>query len=76
MPVDLYMDHHVPHPISSGLRIRGVSVLTAIEDAAERLADSDLLNRATALGRVLFSQDEDLLIEAAYARLLAFHSVG
>jgi hypothetical protein len=66
MPVDLYMDHHVPHPITAGLRVRGVSVLTAHEDAAERLADPDLLDRATTLGRVLFSQDEDLLIEAAY----------
>ncbi len=27
--------------------------------------DPDLLDRATALGRVLFSQDEDLLVEAA-----------
>ena len=28
------------------------------------LGDADLLNRATALGRVLFSQDDDLLAEA------------
>jgi hypothetical protein len=57
MPVDLYMDHHVAHPITAALRVRGVSVLTAIEDGAERLPDADLLDRATALGRVLFSQD-------------------
>jgi hypothetical protein len=66
MPVDLYMDHNVPQPITAGLRARGVDVLTAIEDASHRLADPDLLDRATALGRVLFSQDDDLLTEAAY----------
>jgi hypothetical protein len=47
-----------------GLRLRGVEVLTAQEDGTSRLADPDLLNRATELGRVLFSQDEDLLREA------------
>jgi hypothetical protein len=64
MPVGLYMDHHVPRPITSGLRRRGVDVLTAAEDGADRLSDPDLLDRAAALERVLFSQDRDLLREA------------
>jgi len=63
MTVDLYMDHHVPRPITTGLRVRGVDVLTAAEDDA-RLPDPDLLDRASALGRVLFSRDADLLREA------------
>jgi hypothetical protein len=42
-----------------------VDVLTAFEDGSHRLQDPELLDRATALGRVLFSQDEDLLVEAA-----------
>jgi hypothetical protein len=66
MPLDLYMDHHVPRPITSGLRLRGIDVLTAAEDEANRLADTDRLDRATSLGRVLFTQDDDLLIEAAH----------
>jgi len=66
MPVGLYMDHHVPRPITSGLRRPGVDVLTAAEDGAERIADPDLLDRASTLDRVLFSQDADLLIEASY----------
>ena len=61
MPVGLYMDHHVSRPITSGLRRRGVDVLTAAEDGADRLSDPDLLDRASALERVLFSQDRDLL---------------
>jgi len=37
-------------------------VLTAYEDGAAEAEDDDLLARATQLGRVLFSQDVDLLI--------------
>lgn len=39
-------------------------MLTAFEDGAHHLPDSDLLDRATALGRVLVSSDWDLVIEA------------
>jgi len=59
------MDVHVPDAITVGLRLRGVDVLTAQEDGARRFPDAMLLDRATALGRVLFSQDDDLLREAA-----------
>jgi hypothetical protein len=63
--VALYMDVHVPRPITRGLRRRGVDVLTAQEDGTSRWDDPDLLDRAGERSRVLFSQDEDLLIEAA-----------
>ena len=56
------MDHHVDAAITFGLRQRGVDVLTAYEDGAAEAEDDDLLARATQLGRVLFSQDVDLLI--------------
>lgn len=42
-----------------------MDVLTAQEDGTARWDDDALLNRATGLGRVLFSQDDDLLAEAA-----------
>jgi predicted nuclease of predicted toxin-antitoxin system len=64
MPVRLYLDVHVPRAIAVELRRRGVDVLTAQDDGATRLADPDLLDRATALDRVLFSQDDDFLSEA------------
>ena len=38
--------------------------MTVQADGAAELDDPDLLDRATSLGRVLFSQDEDLLAEA------------
>jgi predicted nuclease of predicted toxin-antitoxin system len=64
MSLGLYMDVHVPRSITRGMRRRGVDVLTAQDDGTARLVDPELLDRATALGRLLFSQDEDLLVEA------------
>src|SRR5579863_8919561 len=62
------MDQHVPRAITIGLRLRGVAVLTAFEDGAGNVDDTELLNRASALGPVLFSQDDDL--PSSLARLL------
>jgi hypothetical protein len=59
------MDVHVRGPVTTGLRLRGIDVLTAQEDDRATCSDSDLLDRAGDLGRPLFSQDEDLLREAA-----------
>jgi hypothetical protein len=58
------MDVHVPAAITIGLRRREVDVLTAQSDNALRFPDDVLLERATVLGRVLFTQDKDLLAEA------------
>lgn len=65
MSIALYMGHHVPAAITRGLRRRGVDVVTAEDDGAQTLDDPDLLDRATALDRVLFTRDEDLLREGA-----------
>src|SRR5947209_8626099 len=64
MSLALYMDVHVRRAITIALLDRGVNVLTAQVDRTAELEDPDLLDRATSLGRVLFSQDEDLLAEA------------
>ena len=64
MTVALYMDEHVHRAITAGLRLRGVDVLTAQEDNRRHVLDSVLLDSATELRRVLFTQDEDLLAEA------------
>jgi predicted nuclease of predicted toxin-antitoxin system len=62
--IPLYMDEHVPRSITTGLRLRGVDILTVQED--ERIATPDplILDRALELKRVMFSQDQDFLIEA------------
>jgi hypothetical protein len=61
MAIALYMNAHVPRAITVGLRLRGIDVLTAQDDNAANLSDSELLDRAQTLQRVLFSFDDDLL---------------
>lgn len=60
------MDVHVPRAITEGLRLRRVDVLTAHGDGASRRDDVQLLDRAAAQGRALFTRDADLLAEAVH----------
>ena len=76
MSVCLYMDVHVSAAITEGLRLRGVDVLTAQEDDKRRLPDPELLDCAMTLGRVLFTQDDDLLREAAERQRYAVAFAG
>lgn len=76
MSVGLYMDVHVRAEITDALTARGVDVLTAQGDGARRLDDPQLLDRAAELNRVLFSQDADLLREAARRQRSGEHFAG
>jgi predicted nuclease of predicted toxin-antitoxin system len=58
------MDENVHRAITSGLRLRGVDAITAQEDGLGQTPDPEVLDRATELGRPLFSQDDDLVAEA------------
>ena len=58
MAVGIYMDVHIPRAVTNGLRLRGVDVLTAQEDGTITMTDSELLDRASELNRILYSQDE------------------
>ncbi|MEM8896280.1 MAG: DUF5615 family PIN-like protein, partial [Bacteroidota bacterium] len=62
--ISLFMDQHIPRAITNGLILREVDVITAYEDGSSAFEDPDLLDRATELGRVLFTFDDDLLAEA------------
>ena len=64
MAIGYLMDQHIPGPITKGLRIREVDVLTAFEDGSHQLPDDELLQRAGELNRVLVTQDDDLLVIA------------
>lgn len=70
------MDVHVPASITRALVLRGVDVITAQLDGTTQLDDSALLDKATAAGRVLFSQDEDLLAEATSRQRSGQHFGG
>ena len=65
MSLALYVDVHVPIVVTESLRRRGLDVLTSQDDGTDTQDDEVLLTRATELGRILFTQDQDFLRIAA-----------
>jgi hypothetical protein len=57
LPVPFYIDVHVPRSITDQLRRRGVDVVTATKDGWAERDDTELLEHAQQLGRVVFTQD-------------------
>ncbi|MGO9471772.1 MAG: DUF5615 family PIN-like protein [Isosphaeraceae bacterium] len=76
MSVPLYMDHHVDAAITEGLRRRGIDILTCRDDGTDTWDDQRILERATQLGRALFSQDDDLLAIAHRLQLAGSSFAG
>lgn len=76
MTLKLYMDVHIPNLITLALRKRGVDVITAQEDGFGQAPDPELLDRATELDRILFTQDADFLRLAAMRVELSQHYTG
>lgn len=61
--ISFYMDEHVPKAITNGLRLRNIDVLTVQEDGRTGIPDNLVLERAIELQRILFTQDDDFLVE-------------
>jgi len=61
MAFALYMDVHIPAAVTSGLRRRGIDVLTSQDDGHATDEDAELLQRATDLDRILVTQDDGFL---------------
>ena len=59
--IRFYLDEHVAKAVASGLRQRGVDVLSAKEAGLLSQPDEIHLSRAAQEGRVMFTQDEDFL---------------
>ncbi len=55
------MDEHVPTAVTTGLRARGVDVVTSQGSGLLAASDEEHLAQATADGRVIFTQDADFL---------------
>ena len=72
----LYTDVHVPAAVTAALRVRGVDVVTAQEDGRGLAGDAEVLDRATGLGRVLVTMDEDFLAEATRRQRLGIRFGG
>ncbi|WP_233749026.1 DUF5615 family PIN-like protein [Leptodesmis sichuanensis] len=66
----LYMDENVPLAITKGLRSRQVDVLTVQEDSLTSYPDPVVFDRAVQLNRVVFSMDQDFLVEANHHQQL------
>lgn len=62
--IALYMDENVEGPIVQQLRERGIDLIIAEEDGFGATPDDLVFDRANALGRVVFSRDQDFLREA------------
>lgn len=61
MAIAFYMDEQVPTAITLGLRRLGVDVLRIQDDGHDQTDDEVILDRAGAIGRVVFTQDDDFL---------------
>ena len=62
MPVKFYTDEHVAQAVVSGLRRRGIDVLSVPEAAMMGARDEEHLDFADLRNRVVFTQDEDFLV--------------
>ena len=76
MSLALYMDENVHGAITAGLATRGVDVLTVQADNRAGTPDPEVLDRAVELGRIIFSQDDDFLIEAKRRQVAGIHFPG
>src|SRR5947209_1349967 len=57
-----HLDEHVDPAIATGLRRRGIEVVTTVELSLLSATDEIHLASARAAGRVIFTQDEDFLV--------------
>jgi hypothetical protein len=58
------MDENIERAITAALKERAVDIVTAQEDGHANTADEIVFDRAVSLGRVLVSEDADMLAEA------------
>jgi len=74
--IAFYMDENVHGAIIKGLRQNEIDALRVQDDGMMGYPDEAVLARATALNRILFSQDEDLLREAMSCQQESKHFSG
>ena len=63
-----YADEHVAKAVATGLRLRGVDVLSVQDAGLQGAQDEEHLAFALAQRRVIFTQDDDFLRLAAQGR--------
>jgi predicted nuclease of predicted toxin-antitoxin system len=63
--IRFHLDEHVAHAVAEGLRRLGIDVTTSTDAGLLGAADADQMTYGLAQGRVIFSEDDDLLTLAA-----------
>jgi predicted nuclease of predicted toxin-antitoxin system len=74
--IALYMDEHIHKSITTGLRQRGINVLTVQEDDLTGSPDQIILDRAAELERVILTQDDDFLALAHHRQTEGIYFSG
>jgi hypothetical protein len=74
--IAFYADENVEGAIVRELRGRGVDIVTAEEDGYAHTADRLILDRASELGRVVFSRDQDFLRDAKRRQAIGLGFAG
>lgn len=63
--IRFHLDEHIPHAVAHGLRRCGIDVTTSTDAGPLGAADAEHINFGLAQGRVIFTQDDDLLALAS-----------
>ncbi len=63
--IRFHLDEHVAHAVADGLRRLGIDVTTSMDANLLGASDAEQIAYGLAEGRVIFSQDDDLLALAA-----------
>jgi predicted nuclease of predicted toxin-antitoxin system len=63
--IRFHLDEHVAHAVADGLRRLGIDVTTTTDANLLGAADADHMAFALAQGRVIFTEDDDLLALAS-----------
>ena len=64
--IRFHLDEHCPHAIADGLQRRGIDVTTSTDAGLLRASDQAHLAFGSVQGRVIFTEDDDYLVLAAY----------
>ena len=63
--IRFHLDEHVAHAVADGLRQLGIDVTTTTDANLLGAEDGDQIAYGLAQGRVIFTEDDDLLVLAA-----------
>ena len=63
--IRFHLDEHVPHAIANGLRRLGIDVTTTTDAGLLGANDAEQIAHGLAEARVIFTEDDDLLVLAA-----------